>query len=153
MSLVGSPAPATNLWGPDRKLFDLPSLRGSRAVLAFFPGAFTGVCEREMCTLRDSMADFNTLNAKVIGISVDSPFANAGFAAKNGLQFPLYSDYSRETVTAWGVAWPNFAGMPGYVASNRAVFILDEEGIVRWQWIGENPGQEPDYAAIKAALA
>lgn len=153
MSLVGHPAPAINLWGPDRKQLDLASLRGSKVVVAFFPGAFTGVCEKEMCTFRDSMAELNALNAKVIGVSVDGPFANAGFAAKNGLEFPLYSDWTRETTNAWGVAWPNFAGMPGYVAANRAVFILDVNGVVTYEWVAPNPGVEPDYVAVKAALA
>jgi peroxiredoxin len=153
MSLVGKPAPATNLCGPDRKPFSLESLRGSKVVVAFFPGAFTGTCEKEMCTLRDAMSELNGLNAKVIGISVDSPFANAGFAAKNGLQFPLYSDFSRDTVKSWGVVWNNLAGLQGYDVANRAVFLLDEQGNVTWEWIAENPGKEPDYAAIKAALA
>lgn len=153
MSLVGKPAPAVNLWGADKKPLDLASLKGSKVVIAFFPGAFTGVCEKELCTLRDSMAEFNQLDAKVIGVSVDSPFANAGFAAKNGLGFPLYSDYSRDTVKAWGVVWPNLAGLPGYDVANRSVFVLDANGVVTWEWVAPNPGVEPDYAAIKAALA
>ena len=153
MSLVGRSAPAVNLWGPDRKQLDLASLQGGKVVVAFFPGAFTGVCEKEMCALRDAMTAYNELNAKVIGVSVDGPFANSGFAAKVGLEFPLYSDWTRETTNAWGVAWPNFGGMPGYTAANRAVFILDAKGVVTWEWIAPNPGVEPDYAAIKAALA
>jgi peroxiredoxin len=152
MSLIGKPVPATNLYGPDRKPFPLEGLRGSKVVLAFVPGAFTGVCEKEMCTFRDSMAELNGLNAKVVGVSVDSPFANAGFAAKNHLDFPLLSDYTRDTTRAFGIIWPNFAGLPGYEAANRAVFVLDERGVVTYEWVAPNPGVEPDYAAIKAAL-
>ena len=153
MSLVGKPAPATHLYGLDRKPFSLESLRGSKVVIAFFPGAFTGVCEREMCTLRDSMTEFNGLNAKVVGISVDSPFANGGFAAKTGVDFPLLSDWTRETARAFGIIWPNFGGMPGYEAANRSVFVLDVNGVVIYEWVAPNPGVEPDYAAVKAAHA
>lgn len=153
MSLVGSPAPQSSLVGPDRKPFDLASLQGSKVVVAFFPAAFTGVCEKEMCSFRDSMAELNGLNAKVVGISVDAPFANNAFAAKMGLEFPLLSDHTRATVRAWGVALDNFAGMEGYTAAQRAVFLLDEAGNVTWEWVAPNPGVEPDYAAVKAALA
>jgi peroxiredoxin len=153
MSLVGKPAPAANLWGTDRKPFLLESLRGSRAVLAFFPGVFTGVCEKELCTLRDSTAELADLHARVVGISVDAPSALTGFAAKTGVQFPLASDYTRETARAFGIVWPNVAGLPGYEVANRAVFVLDENGTVIYEWIAPNPGVEPDYAAIKAVLA
>lgn len=152
MSLVGQSAPTVTFYGPDRKPVDLASLRGSKVVVAFFPAAFTGVCEKELCTFRDSMTELNGLNAKVVGVSVDAPFANNAFAAKNGLEFPLWSDYSREGVRAFGVALENFAGMPGYVAAQRSVFVLDESGKVTWEWVAPNPGVEPDYAAVKAAL-
>lgn len=152
MSLVGQSAPAVTFYGPDRKPVDLGSLRGSKVVVAFFPAAFTGVCEKELCTFRDSMAELNGLNAKVVGVSVDAPFANNAFAARNGLEFPLWSDYTREGVRAFGVALENFAGLPGYVAAQRSVFVLDETGKVTWEWIAPNPGVEPDYAAVKAAL-
>lgn len=152
MSLVGKPAPATNLFGMDKKPLSLESFRGSQVVLAFFPGAFTGVCEKEMCALRDSMAEFNKLNAKILGICVDPPAALTAFQAKTGAEFPFATDYTRETTRAFGVIWPNFAGLPGYEVANRSVFVLDANGVVTYEWIAPNPGVEPDYAAVKAAL-
>jgi peroxiredoxin len=153
MSLVGQPAPALALLDNSRQSVSLESLRGSKVVIAFFPAAFTGVCEKELCTFRDSLAELNGLNAKVLGVSVDAPFANAAFATKNALTFPLLSDYARVAVTAYGVAHENFAGMPGYTAAKRSVFIVNEEGTITYEWIAPSPGVEPDYAAVKAALA
>ena len=153
MSLVGHPAPNFTLFDNARQPVSLESFRGSKVVIAFFPAAFTGVCEKELCTFRDSLAELNGLNAKVLGISVDAPFANAAFAAKNGLNFPILSDYARAAVGAYGVVHENFAGMPGYTAAKRSVFVVDEKGNVTYEWVAPNPGVEPDYAAVKAALA
>ena len=153
MSLVGRTAPDFTLLDTARKPVQLSSLRGSKVVVAFFPAAFTGVCEKEMCTFRDSLAALEELNAKVVAISVDAPFSNAAFATKNLLSFPVLSDYSRKTVDAYGVRLENFAGMEGYAAAKRAVFVVNEQGTVTWEWVGPNPGVEPDYDAIKTALA
>ncbi len=153
MSLLGHTAPDFSLHDTGRELVGLGSLRGRKVVLAFFPAAFTGICEKELCTFQSSLAAFNDLNAQVLAICVDAPFANAAFAAKTGASFPILSDYTRSTVEAYGVALEDFGGMPGYVASQRAVFIVDEEGTVRYEWIAPNPGVEPDYAAVQAALA
>lgn len=153
MSLVGQTAPEFKLLDTARQPVSLEGLRGSKVVVAFFPAAFTGVCEKELCTFRDSLAELNGLNAKVVGISVDAPFSNAAFAAKNNLSFPLLSDYARTAVNAYGVALNDFAGMPGYTAAKRAVFVVNEDGKVIYEWVGPNPGVEPDYAAVKAALA
>ena len=153
MSLLGNPAPDFTLHDTGRELVSLGSLRGRKVVLVFFPAAFTGVCEKEICTFQSSLAAFNDLNAQVLAICVDAPFANGGFAAKTGAEFPILSDYTRSTVQAYGVALDGFGGMPGYVASQRAVFIVDEAGTVSYEWIAPNPGVEPDYDAVQAALA
>ena len=153
MSLVGQTAPSFTLTSDKREKVSLDSFRGKKVIIAFYPAAFTGVCEKEMCTLRDSLADLDGLGATVLGISVDAPFANGAFAAKNNIQFPLLSDYARETVRAFGVALDNFAGLAGYTAAQRSVFIVDGEGQVTYVWIAPHAGVEPDYAAIKAALA
>jgi peroxiredoxin len=152
MSLVGASAPEFSLLDNARQAVTLEGLRGSKVVLAFFPAAFTGVCEKELCTFRDSLAELNGLNAKVLGISVDAPFSNAAFATKTNLNFPILSDYTRATVNAYGVAHENFAAMPGYTAAKRSVFIVDEKGTVTYEWVAPNPGVEPDYEAVKAAL-
>jgi glutaredoxin-dependent peroxiredoxin len=152
MTLLNQPAPDFTLFSHKREKVTLSSFKGKKVIVAFYPAAFTGVCEKELCTFRDSIADLNAANAVVLGVSVDAPFANAAFATKTGAEFPLLSDYSRSTVKAYGVALDNFAGMEGYTASNRAVFIVDTNGTIRYEWIGANPGVEPDYAAVKAAV-
>lgn len=153
MISVGSKAPDFTLPSHKREKVSLGELTAKgKVVLAFYPAAFTSVCEKELCTFRDSLERLNGLHASVVGISVDAPFANAAFAAKNGVEFPLLSDYAREVTRAYDVALDNFAGMPGYTASKRAVFIVDQGGTVTYAWEGPNPGVEPDYEAVVRAL-
>lgn len=149
---MGQQAPDFTLFDTNRDQVTLSEKKGQKVVIAFFPAAFTGVCEKELCTFRDSMAALNGLNATVLAISVDAPFANGAFAQQNQLNFPVLSDYTREATRAYGVALDNFAAMPGYTAAQRAVFVADEAGKVIFAWIADNPGQEPDYDAVKAAL-
>lgn len=148
----GTPAPDFNLPNLKREPVKLSDLRGKNVVLAFFPAAFTGVCEKELCTFRDSLAAFNDLDADVYGISVDAPFANAAFAERNSLNFPILSDYARTAVNAYGVAHDDFAGMAGYTAAKRSVFVIDKEGTLRYAWVADNPGQEPNYDEVQAAV-
>ena len=149
---VGQPAPEFTLYDADRQQRSLSEFRGKSVVLAFFPGAFTGVCTTEMCAFRDRMDRFNSLNSQVLGISVDGAFAQKGFSDQNNLNFPLLSDFTRQVVNQYDVALPNFGGMDGYVAAKRAVFVVDKEGVVRYAWVGPNPGVEPDYDEVQAAV-
>jgi len=146
---VGQKAPDFELFDANKQPTKLSDSKGKNVVLAFYPGAFTGVCTTEMCTFRDRFDSFNSMNAQVFGISVDVFFSQKVFSDTNNLNFPLLSDYTRETVTAYGTALPNFAGMEGYTASQRAVFVIDKEGVIRFKWMGENPGVEPDYDEIQ----
>jgi peroxiredoxin len=149
---VGQQAPDARLVNADRKAVKLSELRGKPTVLLFFPGAFTGTCTKEMCSIRDAMAQFNNLDAQVIGISIDSPYAQKAFADANGLTFMLLSDYNREAVRAFDVQDPNFAGglMPG--VAMRSAFVLDHSGVVRWKWVAPSQGTEPDYWAVQEAV-
>jgi peroxiredoxin len=128
--VVGQRAPDFTLPDTDRKLRKLSEFLGKKLVLAFFPGAFTSTCTREMCTFRDSMARLNELKAQVVGVSVNDPFSNKGFAERNVLTFPLLSDYNREVVRLYGIELKDFAGLKGYNVAQRSVFILDKDGIV-----------------------
>lgn len=143
---VGQKIPDVELVDTERNPVKLSSFKGKPVILLFYPGAFTGVCTKELCTFRDSKAKFNGLN--VVGISVDSPFANKAFKTENKIEFPLLSDYNREAVRAFNNYDENFAGLKGYTASKRAVYVLDGDQIVRYKWISENPGVEPDYATV-----
>ena len=149
---VGDDAPDFELRDQDNNTVTGSEHKGKRVVLAFFPAAFTGICTTEMCTFEESHSRLNGANAIVLGICADSRFANKAFAEANGLTFPILSDYNRTTIEAYGIALHDFAGMTGYTASERAVFIVDGNGDVMWKWVGENPGVQPDYDAIIEVL-
>lgn len=153
MIAIGSKAPEFNLFNQKRERVSLEAQRGKKVVIAFFPAAFTSVCEKELCTFRDSLTALSEINATVLAVSVDAPFANAAFAQKNSLTFDVLSDYARDATRAYGVAIDNFAGMPGYTASNRAVFVVNTDGKITYAWVGPNPGVEPDYEEVKRAVA
>jgi peroxiredoxin len=150
---VGNKAPDFALFDTEKQVRALKEFLGKKTVLAFYPGAFTGVCTKEMCALRDSMARFNELNAQVVGISVDSPYANKAFATQNNLQFPLLSDFTRSTIQAYGIVHDGFGGLTGYLASKRSVFILDKGGVVRYAWVSDVPSVEPNYDEVTKALS
>jgi len=152
MSLIGKTAPDFTLFNHKKEQVTLSASRGKKVVHAFYPAAFTGVCEKELCTLAGQFAGLAGASAQVYGISVDMPFSNAAFAVKTQAGFPLLSDVHREATRAYGVSWPNFAGIAGLEVSNRSVFVVDEKGTVIYEWIAPNPGVEPDYAAVQAAL-
>ena len=149
---VGDVAPDFTLVDMEMKPRSLREFRGRNIVLAFFPGAFTSVCRKELCTLRDSIARLEGLNAQVLGISVNDPFSNKAFHEMNMLNFPLLCDYNREVVKLYGVAMYDFAGLKGYTASKRSIFIVDKEGVVRYRWVSEDPRMEPDYEGIERGL-
>ena len=96
------------------------------------------------------MGKLNDASATVIGISVDSPWANKEFASKYNLEFELLSDLDREVVKAYDAKFVGLGGLEGYVSANRVVIVIDKEGVVQHRWVAENPGVEPDYEAIVA---
>jgi peroxiredoxin len=150
---VGEKAPDFTLPDTDLNPRSLHEFQGKKVVLAFFVGAFTSVCTKEMCSFRDSMARLVDLDAQVIGISVNDPFSNKSFAEKNRLMFPILSDYKREVIKAYDLESPDFAGLEGYTTAKRSIFVLDREGVVQYEWITEDPIVEPDYEKIKQELS
>jgi len=146
---VNEKMPEFQLHDQDRQLRSLKEFQGKKIVLAFFPGAFTGPCTKEMCTFRDSLA---SLPGNVVAVSVNDPFTNKAFAEANKLQFPVLSDYSRETVKKLNIFHNDFAGLKGYTAAKRSVFIVDGSGVVRYKWVTEDPTKEPNYQEIKTTL-
>ena len=148
--MIGQNAPDFTLKNTAKEPISLSNYRGSTVILAFYPGAFTGVCDKEMCAFQDNMAKLNAAEATVIGISVDSPGANAEFARKYNLEFELLSDLDREVVTSYDATFVGLGGIEGYVSANRVVIVIDKAGVVQHRWVAENPGVEPDYDAIIA---
>ena len=129
----------------------LSSHKGSSSVvLLFFPFAFTGVCTEETCSVRDDLSAYENLNTKVYGISVDSPFAQEAMALKENLNFPLLSDFNKETSLAYGVLYEDFIGFKG--VSKRSAFVVSKDGEILFAWSSEDPKQLPDFQAIKAVL-
>ena len=149
---VGNKAPDFSLYDTDMKPRSLHEFLGKKVILAFFVGAFTSTCTKEVCEFRDSMARLVDLNAQVIGVAVTDPFSNKAFAEKNRLPFPVLSDYTRQIIKQWNLVFPDFAGLKDYTVAKRSIFILDEQGIVRYIWISENPSIEPKYDEIEKVL-
>ena len=146
--MIGESAPNFTLKNTEKMDVSLSDYKGKTVILAFYPGAFTGVCDTEMCSLQDNFSKLSESNATVIGISVDSPWANAEFASKYNLEFELLSDLDREVVEAYDAKFVGLGGIEGYVSANRVVIVIDENGIIKHRWVAENPGIEPDYDAI-----
>ncbi|HKK19401.1 MAG TPA: redoxin domain-containing protein [Opitutales bacterium] len=122
-----------------------------KTVLLFFPLAFTSVCMDEMCTVNQSLDDYSGLNAKVYGISVDSPFTQEKMAEVDKLQFPLLSDFNKEVAEAYDVLFEDLLGFKG--VAKRSAFVIDEAGTIIYSESSDDPKQLPDFDAIKAALA
>ena len=95
--MIGESAPNFTLKNTLKEDVSLTDYAGKNVILAFYPGAFTGVCDTEMCSFQDNLSKLNKSNSTVIGISVDSPWANAEFASKYSLKFELLSD-EKETI-------------------------------------------------------
>ena len=146
--MIGEAAPEFTLKNTSKEAVSLADYRGKTVVIAFYPGAYTGVCDKEMCAFQDNLAKLYGSSATVIGISVDSPWANAEFARKYNLEFELLSDLDRTVVEAYDAKFVGLGGLEGYVSANRVVIIIDKEGLIQHRWVAENPGVEPDYDAI-----
>ncbi|BCU67002.1 peroxiredoxin [Sulfolobales archaeon HS-7] len=151
MTKVGDKLPNVTLINQDLKSVNLGELKGKVTVLAFFPAAFTSVCTKEMCTFRDNLSKFNNLNATVFGISVDPPFSNKAFKEANKLNFDLLSDFNREAVRAFEIE-TELPVLKGYKLAKRSVFVADKEGVIRYVWVSEDAGKEPNYSEIEEVV-
>ena len=136
----------------DMQPVKLSDYKGKNVVLAFFPATFSGACDTEMCTFRDSLTEFNNLNAQVLGISADLPHAQKEFSAKHGLNFPILSDMHLKAIKDYGIEWPDFAKVAGYNVARRSVFVLDKNGKVTYSWLTEAQGNQPPIDDVKKAV-
>ena len=150
---VGQTAPDFTLFDSEKNKVTLSELAGSPVVILFFPLAFTGVCTKEMCSVRDSMATYNQSDAKVLGISVDSLFTLAKFKEDQQLNFTLLSDFNRTASAAFGVLYDTFPAFEMEKVSKRAAFVVDGNGVIQYAEVCATPGDLPDFAAIQAILA
>jgi glutaredoxin-dependent peroxiredoxin len=149
---IGMEAPDFELPDIDMKTHKLSDYRGKKLVLAFFPAAESPVCTLEMCNFRDSLKDLMEIGAHVVGISVDGPFANKIFSQNRQLNFPLLSDYKRETISKYGIVMKDLGNLKDYNAAKRAIFIINTNGIIFYKWVSDNPLIEPNYEEIRLRL-
>ncbi|MBC7510739.1 MAG: redoxin domain-containing protein [Ferruginibacter sp.] len=149
---IGQTAPAFTLHASDKNKVSLADYKGKNVLLVFFPQSFTGVCTAELCNLRDNIAVYNNTNAQVLGISVDSVFTLAKFKEEQQLNFPLLSDFNKETSTTYDTIYTDWIlDMKG--VSKRSAFVIDKEGIVRYAEVLESAGDQPDFEAIQQILS
>jgi len=148
---TGQTAPAFILHDTEKKEVSLKDQYGKNILLLFFPLAFTSVCTKELCSIRDNIAIYNNASATVFGISVDSPQTLAKFKEEQGLNFTLLSDFNREASASYDTLYDSFAGwMKG--VSKRSTFIIDKQGVIRYAAVLENAGELPNFEAIQGIL-
>lgn len=148
---IGHKAPSIDLYDTEKKKVSLSDYYGKNVIILFFPLAFTSVCTKELCSMRDNLSFYNSLNAEVIGISVDSLYTLSRFKAEQNLNFTLLSDFNKEASQAFDVLYDQFSyDMRG--VSKRAAFVIDREGVIRYAEVCETAADLPDFNAIQAAL-
>ena len=148
---VGQPAPDFTLFNNDKQEVSLSSFKGKNVVVLFFPLAFTGVCTKELCSVRDDIASYQGLNAEILGISVDSLFTLGKFKEEQNLNFHLLSDFNRTSSKAYGSLYEDFVfNMHG--VSKRSAFVIDKAGVIRYAEVLESAGDIPNFDAVKSTL-
>lgn len=147
----GQKAPEFTLFNSEKNKVSLSDYKGKNLVILFFPQAFTGVCTTELCSVRDNMNVYTSLNADVVGISVDSIFTLAKFKEEQQYNFPLLSDFNKTVSQAYASFYDEFVfEMKG--VSRRAAFVVDKEGTVQYAEVLESAGDQPNFDAIKEVL-
>ncbi len=148
---VGKKAPEFSLFSDERKEVSLKDFLGHNVVLNFFPAAFTGVCTAQLCDARDNMKAYEKFDAKILGISIDTPFALIKFKAENNYNFLLLADFNKTVIKKYGLVLKDFVfGMHG--VSKRAVVVIDKKGIVRYFQVTDKPGDMPDLKKVREVL-
>ena len=151
---VGSKAPDFTLKSktPADAEVKLSNNHGKKnTVLLFFPLAFTSVCTKEMCDVTSGLGAYSSLNADIIGISVDSPFAQAAWAKQEKIGITLASDLNKTVIKAYDVVFPMLAGVGDTAA--RSAFVIDKHGLVQYSEQTPTSKDLPNFEAIKGALA
>jgi len=149
---VGTIAPDFSLYSSDKEKVSLGDYKNENVLLLFFPLAFTSVCTKELCNVRDNIGIYNNSKAKVLAISVDSPQTLAKFKEDQKLNFQLLSDFNKTVSEKYGCLYEIFSmDMKG--VSKRSAFVIDHEGRIQYAEVLENAGKEPDYEAIEKCLA
>ena len=149
----GDKAPDFTLFNTEKNPVNLADFKGKNLIVHFFPLAFTGVCTKQLCTVRDAISMYKNDNADIVAISIDSIFTLGKFKEEQNLSFDLLSDFNKEVSTAYGSLFETFPafGMKG--VSKRSAFVIDKEGVIQYAEVLESPGDLPNFDAINATLA
>jgi peroxiredoxin len=149
---LGQKVPEFTLPDTEQKMRSLDEFtRQGTVILAFFPFAFSGVCDKEMCTFRDELGPMLGTGGQLVGISVDSSYSLKAFAQTYNLQFPLLSDFNKKVVKLYGVLQDPWVGLGYKGVAKRAVMVVDRRGMLRYRWITDVPSDEPPYGEIMKA--
>ncbi len=149
---LGQKAPEFALPDADKKTRALSEFTNQGPViLAFFPFAFSGTCDKEMCTFRDGFGTLQSTGTQLVGVSVDSSYSLKAFAQTYNLQFPLLSDFNKKVVRLYGVLQDPWVGLGYKGVAKRATFVLDKRGILRHRWVTDIPSEEPPYGEVMKA--
>lgn len=150
---LGQKVPEFALPDADKKARSLSEFtRQGTVILAFFPFAFSGTCDKEMCTFRDGFGSLQGAGAQLVGVSVDSSYSLKAFAQTYNLQFPLLSDFNKKVARLYGVLQDPWVGLGYKGVAKRAVLVVDRRGMLRYRWVTDVPSEEPPYAeVVKAA--
>ncbi len=144
---IGQKAPEFTMPSDEGKPVTLSKELGKGpVVLSFYVFDFTGVCQGQLCAMRDSMEDLQSLGVKVFGVSTDSPHSHKAFRAANQINYPLLSDWNKTVSKSYGVLYDKLGDYLG--VSKRSVFVLDRDGIVRYKWVTEDPKVPPDAKRV-----
>lgn len=148
---TGQHAPDFTLVNTNKEEVNLHSIQDQHKLVLFFPLAFTGVCTKELCMMRDELGKYQDLNARVMGISIDSVFVLEKFKNEQNLNFDLLSDFNKEAASAYSALHDEFVfGMKG--VAKRSAFIVDKNNVVQYAEVLDDPTQLPDFDAIQAKL-
>jgi peroxiredoxin len=149
---IGEVAPQFTLFNTEKEAISLADYQGKKRLLLFFPLAFTGVCTEELCSVRDDIAFYDGLDAEIFAISVDSLFTLERFKEDMKVQYHMLSDFNKEVSRMYDCIHETFAfDMQG--VSKRSAFVIDQEGVIRYAEVLDNPGNVPNFEAIKEVLA
>jgi peroxiredoxin len=148
---IGQSAPDFTLFDSDKNPVQLSAQQGNNVLLLFFPQSFTGVCTKELCSIRDNIALYNDAHAKVFGISVDSVFTLGKFKEEQQLNFALLSDFNKKVSELYDTIYHDWIlDMKG--VSKRSAFVIDRKGVVQYAEVLESAGDIPDFEKINAKL-
>tara|TARA_R110002096_G_scaffold231766_11_gene421571 strand:- start:2407 stop:2892 length:486 start_codon:yes stop_codon:yes gene_type:complete len=126
----------------------LDGYKGNKNVLLlFFPLAFTSTCTKELCSVRDNLKIYESLNVEVIGISVDSFFVLKEYKHAQNLNFQLLSDFNKSTALGYEVLYKDFFGMKG--VAKRSTFLIDKEGLIRYSEVLDDANDQPNFNALQ----